>query len=169
VLLIVVSIIAIIGAIWAVLARIDAEKSFKKSQEILDTLGSNFDFTEILNDDRFVKIINSIGNEHTRINLFLGFPCVGYLYKDKAKFRNKPENIFNDLNRKLEDLLDNLTNGKVAEKFSLNIAVFSFDEAKELLKSEDGKYEPIVLANKPDFKIFIKILIPYKNQNTKVL
>ena len=55
ILLVTASIIAIVGAFWAVLARIDAEKAFNKSEEtvrkqddLLNALGNNFEFNEIL-------------------------------------------------------------------------------------------------------------------------
>jgi hypothetical protein len=78
------SIIAVIGAIWAVYARIDAERAFKKSEETLDAFGANFGFYEILNLNRAGGIIDRISSDNTKVSLFLGFPIIGYLYENKS-------------------------------------------------------------------------------------
>ncbi len=163
----VISIIAVIGAVWAVLARIDAEKAFNKSQETLDALGNTFEFSEILNDDKLVEIIDSIGNEHTRINLFLGFPCIGYLYQGKKDFKIKPEELFERLNRKLTDLLDQIQNKTVKTKFHLNIATLSFDDAKELLTDDAGNYKPINFAKEDCLLKFYNLIQELDNDEAK--
>lgn len=163
-LLAVASIVAIIGAVWAVFARIDAEKAFKKSQQTLDAIGSTFGFEEILNSDKLVTIIKSIGSNDTKINLFLGFPCVGYLYEDKARFKNAPQFLFMDFNDQLAFLLTGLAAKRISN-FELNLAIFSQTDSKELLKDKDGNYVPIKLGDKDILEEFYKNIGELKKLN----
>lgn len=163
-LLAVASIIAIVGAVWAVFARIDADKAFKKSQQTLDAIGSTFGFEEILNNDKLVEIINSIGISNTKINLFLGFPCIGYLFKDKTKFKNVPEVLFMDFNSKLGSLLIGLAAKRIAN-FQLNLAVFSQADSAALLTNAAGQYEPILLGEKDVLKEFYANIEELKKLN----
>lgn len=172
ILLAVVSIIAIVGAFWAVLARIDAERAFNKSQETLNALGSTFEFFDILNNDKLVDIIKSIGNKNTRINLFLGFPIIGYLFKDKDKLRNQPLKIFGEFNDKLTVLHTALLTGNI-EGFHLNLAVFTKDNSEKLLeKNANGTPKPMLLGDRDVLKEFYTNITRLKaienKQNIKI-
>ena len=119
--LVIVSIVAIIGAIWAVLARIDAEKAFTQSKETYDALSNSFMFTQIYEDERLPKIYNCIGEERVTVTLFLNFPIVGLFEKDDPKFVEKAKETFTTiLIPKLEKLMDSFPH-----KFKLNIACYT--------------------------------------------
>jgi hypothetical protein len=175
------SIIAVIGAVWAVYARIDADRAFKKSEQTLDAIGSTFDFEEILNNDKIVEIITSIGNSDTKIHLFLGFPCIGYLYKDKPIFKNTPEILFMNFIDRLSILSTRLAGDQI-KNFELNLAVFSFEDCKDLLSVETKdpedsskvikKYSPIMkneVDTLEDFYKKIETLKKLKNPSIKII
>lgn len=127
-----VSVIGIIGAGWAIKARIDAGKAFDASVKTLNALGNSFNFTQILNGDKLQSLINKIGQNDTTVSLYLGFPCVGYLYKDKHLFKKDPEYLFANLKDKLGEL-NTLIATKSISGFVLNISCFSESETLAIL------------------------------------
>jgi hypothetical protein len=152
------SLIALIGAIWAVFARIDAEKAFKKSeqtlkksQETLEAIGNaSFPFSEILNSDKFPSFFQIPDNtispkveSKTTLSLYLGFPCVGFLFIDKHKFKTTPEQLFFNLTEYLYQLKSRLArNNEPANQLSklvgvkLNICVFSKNKVQQMISSQ---------------------------------
>lgn len=135
ILLIVASIIAIIGAIWAILARIDAERAFNKSQETLDALGNTFKFYDVLNKDKIFGIIDKIGKSDFAISLFIGFPYIGYLYEEKNKFHILPEDAFEKLTHKLDTLKSSIVDTKYPiNNYKFSISVFPEDISLQLVE-----------------------------------
>lgn len=116
-----VSIIAIVGAIWAVLARIDAEKAFTQSKETADALANSFKFSQIYDINKLPNIYKFIGEERVTVTLFLNFPIVGLFEKDDPKFVEKARATFTSVViPKLENLMDSFPH-----KFKLNIACYT--------------------------------------------
>lgn len=141
------TILGIIGAAWAVFARVDAERAFEqafkareKAEETLNALGNSFLFHEILNPDKFSSIINndSKPESHITLSLYLGFPCVGFLYNEKTKFKIPPAKVFHNLSEYLYKLNLLLSNEEI-EGFTLNLYVFSKIASNNLLAKHDDK------------------------------
>jgi hypothetical protein len=148
------SVIGIIGAIWAVFARVDAERAFNAAKEAKDeaikakeesvktykSFGASFEFLDILDDnkknERLPFIIDKIGSSNTIVSLYLGFPCVGCLYKDYIHFTKNINRVFNDFVEKLGFIID------AEHSFTLNLAVFDATSiAKFMSKSGLDKLE----------------------------
>lgn len=178
-LLAIASIIAIIGAIWAIFARIDAEKAFnkshqtylksdealKKSNETLDAFGANFNFFELLKENRLGGIIDKISYDDYDISLFLGFPIIGYLYDNKnliieptveSKFDSliyhierlivrlkfycgEGEKVDSNFKTKYPDHSNITADDKRIKNASFFIGVFSETESNELLEAYYSK------------------------------
>lgn len=164
-LILIISIIGIIGAIWAILARVDAEKAFNKSQETLDALGTTFGFSEILNNDKLPEIINSIGKPNRKVSLFIGFPCIGYLYESKDKFRNKPEMLFLDFITKLDYLSNHIDDDDNLKNFYLSLAMFSIADSKELLTDNNKNYSAISNNRRDQIERFYEKIDLLKTKN----
>jgi hypothetical protein len=141
-LLLVISGIAVVGAWWAILARMDAERAFNKSIEVLNAIGGTFDFPQILSRDRFPAIVQRLENDalkNASIALYLGFPAVGYLSKRSTEFDPSPEVMFETLNHSLFRLRDNIEQGKL-RKVQIRISVFSRTDCDNLLNA----FQPLV-------------------------
>jgi hypothetical protein len=154
----VASLIAIVGAVWAVYARIDAERAFKKSedtfkksQETLEAIGnSSFPFVDIFNSDKFPAFFDIPSNvvtprvlDKTTLSMYLGFPCIGYLFEKNGDFKSTPEEILFIINEYLYQLKTRLAQNKVEKSqaaklrsVKLNICVFS---KKKVLTILNGK------------------------------
>lgn len=154
-------VIGIIGAGWAIKARIDAGKAFRASEKTLNALGNSFSFTQILDENKLQSLIGKIGQDNTTISLYLGFPCVGYLYKDKHLFKKDPGYIFSKLKDKLS-ALNTLLGSKDISGFELNISCFSKTETEKIL---DGR--AIMMGNDNLVESFYNYLDILKQFGTK--
>lgn len=129
--------VAIIGAIWAILARIDAEKAFKTSEQTRLAFGNTFDFDRILSNDRdnpkLPHIINYIREPETTVSLYIGFPVVGLFYKkkmDQSSGSLAPITVFMDLLKKLQEVVDD----PKTPNYKLYLGIFSPQNIEELSK-----------------------------------
>lgn len=165
------TIVGVIGAAWAVFARIDAEKAFNQAKLTHEALGTTFSFSEILDSDRLPSIIKNIGQQGTKVTLFLGIPCVGLFYKDRIEELGKGKiiKVFNELINDLNELVaSNNTNVFVClGLFKKDIAIkylkesgFDFNHGTRDLIEEYGKvYDELMrLKVTEKFKDCIKII-----------
>ena len=134
--LVLVSIFAVIGAIWAVLARIDAEKAFTQSKETYDALSNSFKFLQVYDEDKLPYIYNFIGNENVTVTLFLNFPIVGLFENTDPKFVEKAKRIFATLITNLEKLTEK---NEFPSKAKINIACYT--KAYTLTFLTESKWE----------------------------
>lgn len=134
-----VSIIAILGAIWALLARIDAEKAFNKSKEILAVLGDTFPLYDIVSNGKATPILQAIGKSGYTVSLFIGFPCIGYLYRDKEKLNVKPDRLFTSLKGGLETIRTNNRLGEL-RNFKFHLSVFSKEDTLEIFRKYNNQH-----------------------------
>ena len=137
--IILVSIVAIVGAIWAILARIDAEKAFNKSKEILAVLGDTFPLYDIVNNGKASPILDAIGTNDCSVSLFIGFPCIGYLYTDKDKLNVKPDILFNNLKYGIERIITKINNQELAN-FDFSLSAFSKTDTLLILGKYNTRY-----------------------------
>jgi hypothetical protein len=144
------TIIAIVGAVWAIYARIDAERAFNKSQETLNALGATFPFYDILNKDKVSDIISFIGKDNCDISLFLGFPIIGYLYDEKEKLQITPNKVLGNLYTNIVALINNISD---LHHFKFHISLFSPTDSDNLITTygiEKGLSADEVLKIKKD-------------------
>lgn len=141
------SIIGIIGALYALFARIDAEKAFHKAeqtyqksqetlhkaQETLEALGNSFEFYEIFFQNRLPFILDGMNREDKTVSLFLGFPCVACFYHDRDKIPGKDQKIremFYGFIHKMKQLVRDMQNER-QKPYNFNLAVFSVKEIND--------------------------------------
>jgi hypothetical protein len=133
------SVIGIIGALWALFARIDAEKAFLKAQETLDALGNSFNFSEIFYQNRIPSVLNAIAEENKKVSLFLGFPCIACFYSHRDKIQGGDKKIrdtfikFTDSLRKIARDIDS----DDTKPYAFNLAIFSIREMEATAAESD--------------------------------
>ena len=153
ILLVGATVVGIIGAIWAILARIDAERAFEQSRMTYNALGSMFDFATFFEKDKLPKIYDEIGISNTNISLYLGFPIVGLPFERRNDLDIKPEELFLKLKEKLEHFKNKLDfPNPTPFEFSLYIGYIDKPEALTILKD--------ILVNEP---VLLGILINHLN------
>lgn len=165
------TIVGIIGAIWAIFARIDAERAFNQSKKTYDALGSTFDFISFFENDKFPEILESIGKtnyEESIFTLYIGFPCVGLLYRDNEKLKkNGPIELFLKLISKLRSIKDNLVMN-IPITYTLKLGCFNEEISAKILKGmkninadEKIKIEALLV----EFYALYNVIQSYKNEN----
>ncbi len=84
--------IGILGAIWAVLAKMEASRAFSEAAESKDyafrtynSIAGAFKFSEILKSNTDFMLHFHLGRTESDLILFLGFPAVGYFHRGNAK------------------------------------------------------------------------------------
>jgi hypothetical protein len=152
VLLITVSIIALIGAVWAIYARIDAEKAFKESILTRLSFGNSFSFPAIFmeegNNKRLPHIINKIHEDNYTVSLYIGFPCIGHFYRKSSNYsedRIDPDEVnknFYLLIKKLDAVITDTS----ASEYTINLGIFDDKEIKKCFPDSD----PEIAFRPPD-------------------
>lgn len=135
-----ISIVAIVGAIWAILARIDAGKAFDKSVKIFDKsdkilaslLGDTFPLYDIVNENKASPMLKAMGENGYNVSLFIGFPCIGFLYTEKKKLNVIPDLFFLDLIHKLDTIDTNFSSRKL-ENFNFCLGIFPQHTTEDIL------------------------------------
>jgi protein-S-isoprenylcysteine O-methyltransferase Ste14 len=80
--------IGILGAVWAVLAKIDASRAFEQASQAryytlktYNSIAGAFKFREILKPNSDFMLPFHLEREHSALILFLGFPAVGFFHR----------------------------------------------------------------------------------------
>lgn len=157
-LLLLATIVAIIGAVWAVYARIDAEKAFNESKRTRLSFGNSFKFHSIIHDPQKINyIVDDIGKKGSTVTLYLGFPIVGWFCKDFDRVESL--NFIAKLQSILQQKLLNPT-GEF-EDFKLHIGLFNKNKIDELL-NKIYTNNSISDAHKTTIKSYITTLYEVK-------
>ena len=168
--LIIATIIAIVGAVWAVYARIDAERAFVQSKKTYDALGTMFDFTTFFEKDKLQKIYDEIGVKDSYISLYLGFPIVGLPFERRNELDIKPEELFLKLKEKLEHFKNKLSLPNATPfDFSLYIGYININQASIILDdilSNDPLLKDVLSNHLKEFYKIIDYFYPF-NTTTK--
>ena len=151
------SIIAVIGAVWAVFARIDAEKAFNESKRTRLSFGNSFKFHSIIHDQKLNYIIDDIGEKGSTVTLYLGFPIVGWFCKDfdRVQSLNFIVRLQSILQQKILNPIEKF------EDFKLHIGLFTKLKI-DLLLTTIYQDHSISEAHKTTIKSFITTLYEVK-------
>jgi len=164
------TIIGIVGAVWAVFARIDAEKAFRQSEKTFNALGSTFDFVSFFEKDKLQKIYSKIGTQNTKISLYFGFPILGLPYTKNKNLDIKPEFLFRDLLASLNSIKDKLEDNESID-FTLNIGYIDEQESINLLNDIpdiDAPAKTILSTRLKEFYILVDFFFPIIDPATKI-
>lgn len=169
------TIVGIIGAIWAVFARIDAERAFNQSKKTYDALGATFDFISFFENDKFPELLETIGEknyEQSVVTLYIGFPCVGLLYKENEKLKkNGPIELFLKLITKLRSIKDNLIMD-ISIPYTLKMGCFDENVSNIILKgiTSISKEEKIKIESLlTEFYTLFRTIQTYNNPKLKFI
>lgn len=156
--------ITIIGLVWTIMGRLDAESAKISSQQTLATIGSTFDFDEILEKRNLGEVFHRITNGFKKYDpsskeglvsayFSLGFPVIGYLTDRVPK--SSSGTFLDDFCTFLERIEDN---DFLAPQQELKISVFKRDTAFNVLKKYSGEAK---LTEKDKNKIELKLDVFY--------
>lgn len=136
--------IGILGAIWAVLAKMEASRAFSEANESKDyafrtynSIAGAFKFNEILKQNTDFMLPFHLHREHSDLILFLGFPAVGFFHRGnhgKEDMLNEAVTFCDNLTAKLLSLKN------TTEKPIIRLVLHSAVLTKEYLnKGESDK------------------------------
>jgi hypothetical protein len=168
--------IGIIAAIWAIWARIDADKAFRQSLKTYNAIANTFDFVTFLDNEKLPQITSSIGKSGCNVELYLGFPCVGFFFSKRHKFKNDPINLFIDLKNVLKGIKDKLEFNKnkpeyqkIVMDYSLKIGCFDKSYSMKLLENHtmDKEQKQNFITHINEFYEYFEYFLDCSVQNFK--
>jgi hypothetical protein len=129
-------ILAIVGALFAILAKLKADVVFKEAKNIHKSISSFFDRFECLFDTtrtRTFTLTQIVESAENKLILFLGIPLVGFFKKPEygISFINLLRKKINGVDKDLKIYFISL-NKKIIENY--------FKEAKHLSEPEKNKF-----------------------------
>ena len=144
--LVFVSILAILGFIWAVRARIDAEKAFRQSEITYEAVTGAFNFDDIYDVDKLPEIYNSIAEPEVTVVLILNFPMLGVFTKGVSpKLIESVRQYFILLSSKINLLRSKSSANNWPKKFKLFIACYSQEYTNSFSsKLPDQSYKGLI-------------------------
>lgn len=161
-----VSVIGIVGAIWAILARIDAKKAHEQAMAAKESADSAhdtavktyksiagaFQFSEILKLETEFMLYSHVNRENSDLILFLGFPAVGFFCRDdKFDWYDQSLNFCEHLTTKLYRLVAQESLGRIEIRFvcfSKELTKVYLDKTLKDQLISQGQYDAFVSIEK---------------------